>query len=169
PDSRPSTGEAARSAPLGGRGVFEVATLALLTIRSAGPGIDARTGIARRFVKGRGLEIGALQNPLALPPEAQVRYVDRLPVSDLRRHYPELDGQPLVEPSVLASAEDLSVVQTGSEDFVACNHVLEHMRNPLRALQEWLRVLRPGGHLYVSIPDRSNPHDRLRDLTPFGH
>jgi GT2 family glycosyltransferase/glycosyltransferase involved in cell wall biosynthesis len=54
-------------------------------------------------------------------------------------------------------------------DFVVCNHVLEHMRDPLGAMRAWLRVLRPGGHLYVSIPDGQNPLDRHRALTPFDH
>ena len=41
----------------------------------------------------------------------------------------------------------------GSFDLVVSWHTLEHMRNPGEALDEMVRVLRPGGHLLVSVPD----------------
>jgi hypothetical protein len=56
-----------------------------------------RAAIARRFIQGSGIEIGALHNPLRMPRGAQVRYVDRMPVAELRRQYPELEGEELVE------------------------------------------------------------------------
>jgi len=34
-----------------------------------------------------------------------------------------------------------------------CRHCLEHMRDPREALKNWLRVVRPGGHLVVLVPD----------------
>src|SRR4029453_9903048 len=165
----PGSVDALRFGPLDRVGDFEVARIALLLGRPPSGALDARARIAARFLSGHGLEIGALHNPLPLPPEAPVRYVDRLPVHELRTHYPELDGFPLVEPAVLAEADALTPVETASEAFVVCNHVLEHMRDPLGPLAEWLRVLQPGGHLYVSIPDRANPFDRLRERTSFDH
>ena len=45
-----------------------------------------------RELASYGIEIGALHHPLPVPPEARVRYVDRMPVSELRRQYPELAG-----------------------------------------------------------------------------
>lgn len=41
-------------------------------------------------------------------------------------------------------------------DAVILSHVLEHLTNPIGAIQELLRVLKPGGRLYVECPsDRS--------------
>ena len=37
---------------------------------------------------------------------------------------------------------------------VYASHVLEHMIEPELALRNWYRILRPGGHLIVSIPHR---------------
>lgn len=49
-------------------------------------------------------------------------------------------------------------------DVVLCNWVLEHVRFPEVCLQEIKRVLRPNGHLYVSIPNASGLEDRLYRL-----
>jgi len=43
----------------------------------------------------------------------------------------------------VAEASDLSMVPDETYDFVLASHVLEHIANPLRALQEWKRVLNP--------------------------
>src|ERR1700748_3538530 len=42
-----------------------------------------REDLARRYLRGRGLEIGALTTPLRLPPGVSARYVDRLPRDEL--------------------------------------------------------------------------------------
>lgn len=154
--------------PIDRPGSFRVDTLAIAGELPAGRP-NLREALAARFLSGNGLEIGALHNPLPVSAAARVRYVDRLPIEELRAHYPELAEHDLVAPSVLASGEDLSPIPDESESFVICNHVLEHMRDPLHSLSEWLRVLKSGGHLYVSIPDRGNPHDRRRPLTTFEH
>jgi ubiquinone/menaquinone biosynthesis C-methylase UbiE len=44
-------------------------------------------------------------------------------------------------------------VEERSVDFVIANLVLEHVPDPLAALGEWLRVLRPGGYAYVVVAD----------------
>jgi len=38
-------------------------------------------------------------------------------------------------------------------DFVYSSHCLEHMQNPRSALLEWWRLVKPGGHLIVIVPD----------------
>jgi len=42
----------------------------------------------------------------------------------------------------------------GSFDVILCSHVLEHVARPRAALAEIHRVLRPGGCLYVGVPNR---------------
>jgi SAM-dependent methyltransferase len=39
-----------------------------------------------------------------------------------------------------------------SYDVVIASHVLEHLENAPEALKDWVRVLRPGGHLLVGVP-----------------
>jgi SAM-dependent methyltransferase len=38
-------------------------------------------------------------------------------------------------------------------DFVFSSHCLEHMNNPRKAIQEWRKLVRPGGHLFFIVPD----------------
>ncbi len=128
-----------------------------------------RSELSYRYLRGSGVEIGALQSPLALRPDTHVRYVDRLTLAQARAHYPELDSLALVDPSIIADAATLSPVADRSVDFVIANHVLEHLTDPLAALGEWLRVVRPGGYVYVAIPEHTNPLDRLREVTPLDH
>jgi len=128
-----------------------------------------RKELSYRYLRGSGIEIGALQNPLEVRPDAHIRYADRLTVAEARAHYPELDQMGLVTPTIICDATSLTPVADRSVDFVIANHVLEHLTDPLSALREWLRVLRPGGHAYVAVPDHANPLDRLRPITPPDH
>jgi ubiquinone/menaquinone biosynthesis C-methylase UbiE len=40
-----------------------------------------------------------------------------------------------------------------SFDFVYSSHCLEHVHEVPHALRNWLRILKPGGYLYVVVPD----------------
>lgn len=54
-------------------------------------------------------------------------------------------------------------------DYVIASHVLEHVANPVAALAEWYRVLRPGGIIYLVVPDRRATWEHTRGLTPVAH
>jgi SAM-dependent methyltransferase/GT2 family glycosyltransferase len=128
-----------------------------------------RDELADAFLAGEGIEIGPLHSPLRLPPAASVRYVDRLPVTLLRRHYPELDQLPLVEIDIGDDGEQLEAIEAESQDFVIANHLLEHTQDPISAIATWLRVLRPGGVVYMAVPDKRHTFDIDREPTPIEH
>jgi SAM-dependent methyltransferase len=48
--------------------------------------------------------------------------------------------------------------QDGSFDAILCSEVLEHVPEPTRALDEFTRLLRPGGILILTAPFGSNVH-----------
>jgi SAM-dependent methyltransferase len=135
---------------------------------TVGTGLDKRRRLAA-WLKGEGIEIGALHRPLVVPSGTRVTYVDRLPEADLRRHYPELDGQPFAPVSVIGTAENLAAFGDGSLDFIIANHLLEHLEDPIAGLLEFQRVLRPNGALYMALPDSRVTFDRTRELTPPEH
>lgn len=50
-------------------------------------------------------------------------------------------------------AELMASIEDNSLDFVHSSHCLEHLTNPSNAIDSWLRILKPGGHLICIIPD----------------
>ena len=131
--------------------------------------LSRRRELAGKFLDGDGLEIGALHEPLEVPPRARVRYVDRLGPEALRQHYPELAGQPLVPVDVVDDGETLARIPDASVDFVIANHMLEHCENPVGAIRSHFRVLRAGGVLYYAVPDKRYCFDAVRPLTTIEH
>lgn len=51
-------------------------------------------------------------------------------------------------------AHELATVADGTYDFAYSSHVLEHLESPARALRNWWRVVKPGGHLILYVPER---------------
>jgi SAM-dependent methyltransferase len=48
-----------------------------------------------------------------------------------------------------------------SVDVVVCNQVLEHLKNVWLPMAEMHRVLRPGGHAVLSVPNLASLHNRV--------
>lgn len=89
-----------------------------------------------RYFVGRGIDIGGKPDPLA-------QYVGVFPRIEGVRTWDMEDGD----------AQLLAGVADASFDFVHASHSLEHMRDVDEALANWARVLRPRGHLVVTVPD----------------
>jgi SAM-dependent methyltransferase len=128
-----------------------------------------RRRLAHRYLRGSGIEVGALHAPLTVPAGASVRYLDRMTVADLREHYPELAAAPLVPVDVVDDGETLGSQADASADFIVANHFIEHTEDPLGTLSNHLRVLLPGGILYMAVPDRRRTFDAQRPPTPLEH
>lgn len=52
-------------------------------------------------------------------------------------------------------------------DGVVCTQVLEHVRYPEQVIGELARVLRPGGHLFLSAPQSWHQHQKPHDYFRF--
>lgn len=50
-----------------------------------------------------------------------------------------------------------------SFDWILCNHVLEHIPNDTKAMQELYRVLKPGGKALLQVPLNSNLAETFED------
>lgn len=130
---------------------------------------QVRRDIAFQYLKGEGIEVGALHAPLQVPDSVKVHYVDRMSVSDLRKQYPELGAVGLVEADIVDNGETLSSIADNSWDFVIANHMIEHCQNPIGALENFLRVIKPGGLIYMGVPDKRYTFDIGRPLTTVDH
>lgn len=130
---------------------------------------EVRKEIADRYLNGEGIEVGALHSPLEVPAGVKVYYVDRMSVADLRQQYPELAGHNLVEADIVDNGETLESIKDNSWDFVIANHMIEHCQNPIGTIENFLRVLKPGGLVYMGVPDKRYTFDRDRPLTSLDH
>jgi predicted SAM-dependent methyltransferase len=59
-------------------------------------------------------------------------------------------------------AKDLHWFQDNSLDFIYSSHVLEDFHDTRAILDEWLRVLKPGGNLVLYLPDEQTYRDYCR-------
>lgn len=144
-----------------------LASTAFWTVRNE---LFDRRGVATHYyLKGNGIEIGALHNPLNVSGKATVRYVDRMTVTDLKVHYPEQKDLPLVNVDIVEDGETLTSIPSASQDFVIANHFLEHCQNPIKTMHSMLRVLKPEGILYLGIPDKRYTFDVHRPITDIDH
>lgn len=91
---------------------------------------------ATRYLVGHGVDIGS-------GPDSLAQYGEFFPLMKSCRNWDMPDGD----------AELMESVADNHFDFVHSSHCLEHMRDAHNALKNWLRILKPGGHLVCIIPD----------------
>ena len=91
---------------------------------------------ATRYFVGHGIDVGGGHDSLAL-------FVELFPLIKNVVIYDAPQGD----------AQKLANVDDESFDFLFSSHCLEHVRDPVEALANWIRVIRRGGHLVISVPD----------------
>jgi SAM-dependent methyltransferase len=120
------------------------------------------SALAHRWLDGlKGVEIGgAAHNAFHL----DTLNVDRTRDMDTvyKREELECAGVAMAV-DVVAEGDDLPFPDEAF-DFVLASHVLEHLPDPIRALQEWRRVARR--YVFVVLPHRDRTFDRDRPVTP---
>ena len=67
------------------------------------------------------------------------------------------------ETTWIGDIEDMPQVQAEHYDTVFCQQVLEHVPRPGRVLNEFSRVLKPGGRLILGVPHLSRRHELPHD------
>jgi SAM-dependent methyltransferase len=127
--------------------------------------ISKDSALAHRYLDelGGGIEIGSsAHNPFNIPGTVFVDFTrDQTIWADAQI---ELCGR-AERVDVVANA-DVLPFESGSQGFVLTSHMLEHMFDPIAALLEWDRVLRPGGVIFAIVPKRDAlESDKVRPLT----
>lgn len=124
--------------------------------------------LALKWCQGCGLEIGAAaHNPfglntknVGLPEEADNKFYADAQINlcgEAAKIDFYMDGDQLLFPD-------------NSWDFVVSSHTIEHSPNPIKAIKGWMRVVRPGGVVFITCPKRDAwPPDRDRPLTTIEH
>lgn len=112
----------------------------------------------RSHMKGRLLDVGCGERPYRLVYDNQVEMSvgTEVPWS--------LHGT--ADSDVICYAERLPF-HDESFDFILCTEVLEHTQQPFQVLRELARVLKPGGHLFLSVPFIYPIHESPNDYWRF--
>ena len=126
-------------------------------------GVSLReSALAHRYLDGLiGIEIGgSAHNPFGL----NTMNIDYTTSTQTVYKQAELEicGRHL-RVDIAAQGDELPLFDE-SQDFVVTSHVLEHFPDPITTLEEWHRVTRKGGYLFMIIPhaDRTSDEDRPR-------
>lgn len=125
----------------------------------------ARYEIAHRFLAGRGLEIGAGARPFPLPQGAQAIYGDIRDEIGLTKFF----GTSAVTCGEKIDAQTLKGIPDKSVDFLISAHVIEHLRDPLGAILQGLRVLKTSKPFILVVPEMRLTFDRNRPETTVEH
>ena len=129
-----------------------------------------RNLLGELYLKGTGLEIGALYKPMPVnKKKAKVLYVDRMHVAELRKQYPELKQFNLVDVDIISNGENLDGITDATQDFIIANHFIEHCKDPILTIKNMLRTLKPGGIIFMAVPDKRFTFDKLRTATSIEH
>jgi predicted SAM-dependent methyltransferase len=127
-----------------------------------------RLSVSANYLMGEGIEIGAMDLPLAVKRGVKVRYLDRISKEESAKLFPDtLDT--LVTVDIIGDGETLEVVSDDSNDFIIANHFIEHTQNPVLTIKNMLRVVRKGGIIFLAIPDKRFTFDEPRKVTSLDH
>jgi len=121
------------------------------------------SALAHTYLDGlRGLEIGgSSHNPFGL----KTLNVDYTASMDTVYKQSELKIVGKALPVDIVASGDALPILDESQDFVVTSHVLEHIPDPIMALEEWYRVTKPGGYVFMIIPHKERTFDRDRPRT----
>ena len=121
---------------------------------------DRLTGLLPK--DGMEAEIGPLNIPLLSKDKFQVLYVDHLDTEGLGQKYPTVEGiAEIGRPMINHSLAD-TLGQDRPLAYLCGSHVMEHVPNPIRWLNEAATALQVGGLLALSLPDRRFTFDLFR-------
>lgn len=69
----------------------------------------------------------------------------------------------------IVDAINLSEIQSEKYAFLLSSHAIEHFANPIKALNEWFRILKGGGLLLLVAPFKYTTFDNNRAFTTINH
>lgn len=83
-------------------------------------------------------------------------------LSSAYNYYPGKTGNVIINDAV-----NITNVGDSAYDFVFASHCLEHIANPIKALKEWLRIIKTGGYVILILPEKTRCFDHKREISKF--
>jgi SAM-dependent methyltransferase len=92
-----------------------------------------KNGTFEKYLNGYGIDIGCSNDPLVVLDGEVVPY-------DIK--FMKTDGE-------------LNEYEDDTFDFVYSSHCLEHQNDITKALNNWIRICKPNGYIYIVVPDET--------------
>lgn len=123
---------------------------------------DKKTELARKYLRGTGLIIGSFTSSLIASPNTTLDFAD----IENYKTSSELDGSWSRGQGVNGTINMVRLEEINDEtyDFVVCDELFISSTESGEALQVWLRVIKPGGILYLTAPKNSKLSKYVADL-----
>jgi len=124
------------------------------------------SALAHKYCIGRGLEIGgSAHNPFGLN-TLNVDLTDSMETV-FKKGEIHLFGK-VLKVDIVANGDDIPLPDK-SQDFIVSSHVIEHFPNPIKALIEWDRLVKPGGIIFMIVPHKERTFDKGKKCTSLQH
>ena len=81
---------------------------------------------------------------------------------EIYNYYKDKTGKVIVNDAI-----DISNVNNEYYDFCVSSHSLEHIANPLKAINECLRIIKKNGYIVIIVPEKSMCFDHKRSYSTF--
>ena len=69
--------------------------------------------------------------------------------------------------TIINDAVNITNIPDADYDFCFSSLCLEHIANPLKAVEEWLRIIKTGGYIILILPEKSECSDHKREYSQF--
>ena len=119
--------------------------------------LDERLNELKHLIKAPVLDVGG---------EKELGIGTFRPPDGIKWYYVNIDSR--YKPDVSADCYNLAFLNDTFSTVMICE-LLEHLKNPGKALDEAYRVLRPGGRLFLSMPFLYRHHQNPRDYQRWTH
>lgn len=121
------------------------------------------SALAHKYCKGKGIEIGsAAHNSFGLSDCLNIGIEDD--EEFYRKHQIEMCGE-YAKIDIYARADKIPF-EDDSLDYIVSSHVVEHLQDLIGTFQEWHRVVKNQGIVFIIFPKRDAlPEDRNRPIS----
>lgn len=68
---------------------------------------------------------------------------------------------------IINDAVNIKNIEDNTYDFCFSSHSLEHIANPLKAINEWLKIIKKNSYIIIIVPEKSLCFDHKRNYSKF--
>ncbi len=124
--------------------------------------------VINNLLEAEVLEIGAFDLPTFTKSDANIYYCDYFSKDELAENHSNIKPQrakKAVDVDYVIKGESYSEYINKKFDLVIANHVIEHIPNVIKWLQDISLILKKDGFLFLTIPHKEYTFNKLRALT----